>query len=70
MSVKQCLSQPVDRVAEKATNIGAIWDQKDAAGPVKHLYLITDFDLHLATSFGNYPTTCCLKISVVCKARE
>jgi hypothetical protein len=31
---------------------------------------IADFDLHLAASFENYPTTCCLKISVVCKAQE
>jgi hypothetical protein len=27
VSVKQCLGQSVDRAAEKATNIGAIWDQ-------------------------------------------
>jgi hypothetical protein len=31
---------------------------------------IADFGLRLAASFENYPTTCCLKISVVCKAQE
>jgi len=31
---------------------------------------MADIDLHLTTSFENYPTTCCLKISVVCKAQE
>jgi hypothetical protein len=34
------------------------------------LYPIADFDLHLDALFENRYTTCYLRISVVCKARE
>ena len=38
--------------------------------PLKCLYPVTDFDLHLDALFENHHTTCYLRISVVCEARE